>query len=285
MSSQKVWRSQEQMTRMNYFIASTFVGGAGLFYMSISYSNLKYDIEPMKGIPYDSGLAEFTGESSSSSSSSSSSTTTTTSSSTTTSSASSSPSSSISEYHVMRMFSSKTNAIQPSMTVSAMAVGWVYSTPEWARLLTGFETGGGAHVLKEGETVGQFTVKKKSIDSVVFEKTGDDYDTLVGLDLIKCSASETRDKYYACLGFQTTPKTSYGDFHVRFIAPFHTMAYKVMLKYSGRYAQDLYAHKYGAGPGNLQRSPIIDAVAQKQAVKAFHKGKADDMGEAEAGRR
>uniref|UniRef100_A0A7S3YV56 Uncharacterized protein n=2 Tax=Lotharella globosa TaxID=91324 RepID=A0A7S3YV56_9EUKA len=201
------------------------------------------------------------------------------------SSSSSSSSAPYSEYHVMRMFSSKTVATQPSMTVSALSVGWAYSTPGWARVLTGFKPEGAAHVLKEGDKVGKFTVKRKTVDTIVFEKTGDDYDTLVGLDLIKSSASETRDKYYACVGFQTIPKTSYGTFHVNFVAPVHTMMYKVMLKYSGRYAQDLYAHKYGSGKGNLQQSPIIDAVAQRKAVKAFHKGTADDMGEAEAGRR
>ena len=44
---------------MNGVIATSFTAGVGLFYAGIWYSNIKYDIEEMQGIPYGSHTLDF----------------------------------------------------------------------------------------------------------------------------------------------------------------------------------------------------------------------------------
>jgi len=254
---------ERKTLRWNIMIGSTFAMGVGLFYTSISYSNIKYDIEPMRGVPYDSALASYPKEENKELSSSSSST---------------GEEEAWEKYMVMRIFTKKKkSATQAPLSLSSFAVGWVFGAAKWSQWLTGFNNATRPHVLKEGETVGNFVVLHKSQESIVFAKTGNDIDVFIGLDLVQASVSHDRDKYYACFGVKALPKTTYGQWYMSLILPLHMMAYNVMLKYGARYAQDLYA----GTSGSIHYDALRDAVAQKEGIKQFKKRKKEDMGYAE----
>mmetsp|Transcript_11063 Transcript_11063/g.27181 ORF Transcript_11063/g.27181 Transcript_11063/m.27181 type:complete len:209 (-) Transcript_11063:381-1007(-) len=208
----------------------------------------------MRGVPYDSALAEFE-----------------------------SSEDRVKRYVVMRLYTNKTSPMQPSLSLSTLAAGWIFGTPGWAKNIVGFSYEGKAHVLKHGEVVGKFIVVKKTQESIVFAKKTENLDMHVGVDLVKASASEGRDKYYACYGVLVNPKTSTGEMLTRFYVPIQIMMMNVMLKFGARYAQDLYGGS--SVSRSISRDQMMDAVYQKQAIKDFKKGKRDDMGEAETANR
>jgi len=236
---------------MNMVIGSSFVAGVGLFYASVSYSNLKYDVEEMRGIPFDSALAEFQGDD---------------------------KEKEHEKYIVVRIFTNKESPDKPSLSISSMAVGFAYATPQWVRYLMSFNTESRPHVIKIGDTLGKYTLIRKTPKSVVFERKEVNRDYYIGLDLVKAQASPRRDKYYACLGVLVKPKNGSANYMVT--NPVENAMYNILLKYSARFAQDLYGGR--STSGSFAKDAIRDVVSQKIDLKNYKKGKRDDMGAAGA---